>query len=363
MISLRSPGWRVDPAFVEGTPTEPVTLLADDAGLTQLAGEGPNVWQIPWAQLTDPQVVRYRRRYELVARVGGRQFRWRRSDNQDREAWIDIWAGRGADVRSPRRVLAPLLVMILILVGVGSSAWLARPSVVHYSRAARSALGALLGPQDLGTSWSTTNTSQLINLVGPAGQVGSPAGAPALTGAAAVAEAAGARAFQSCLHVTNRVDRIYGAAGQFPVAQGASPVYTNTIDGGIQIASVTQYYASAAMVAADTREMSTKGFGHCFAESQAVLLRTVITGPSGSIPAQENDPAGVPGVFVRGGVAPADLSSVGVGKLSLVVDVITYHHLEISVVALVASPSGVTVVDRAVELEIARLIVPSALSV
>ena len=364
MTSVRSAGWRVEPAFIEGTPTEPVTLLSDEQGMTQLAGEGPTAWQIPWEQVKDPRIFLSRGSYELRATIAGRTFRWRRSDNVDREEWLSLWRARGARVHTRRRTtLAPLLVMALILVATGSGGLLARTTTVHYTRAARGALDALLSPADLGTSWSTTNTSQLINLVGTPGVISNPAAAPALTGVSAIAEAAAARSFQTCLHVANASDRIYGAAGQYPAAQVTSPVYTNTADGGIQIASVSQYYATTAMVAADTREMSTRGFGRCFAASQAVLLRTVVAGPAGPIAALEHDPTSVPGVFVRGAVAPANLSSIGISHLSLVVDVITHGHLEISVVALVASPNGVPVVDRAVEAEVARLVAPSALSV
>ena len=41
MTSLRSEEWAVRPPFVENGPTSPVTLLMDDAGLTQLAGIPP----------------------------------------------------------------------------------------------------------------------------------------------------------------------------------------------------------------------------------------------------------------------------------------------------------------------------------
>ncbi len=364
MSTLTTGGWRVEPAFVEGAPTSPVTLMSDESGLTQLAGDQPTAWQIPWSVMSTLRVFTFRRRYELVATVGGRIYRWRRSDNEGREAWIDVWRRHGGVVRASRgRVTSPLLVMALVLLAAGSSAWVARPTRATYTRAESGALAALLSPGDLGSSWSTTNTSQLINLVGTAGLVNDPATSPPLTGVAALAETAGARAFQKCLPVTNSADRIYGAAGQYPAAQVTSPVYTNTADGGVQVAAVAQYYASTAMVAADTREMARADFGSCFAESQAVLLRTVVAGPSGVTTALEHNPTTVAGVFVRGGVAPANLSSIGVSPLSLVVDVITHQHVEVSVVALVAEPAGVPLVDRVVESEIAHLLAPSALSV
>ena len=68
---LRSEGWSVRPSFVSNGPTSPVTLLSDDAGLTQLAGEPMVAWQTPWSELTNLQLLRFAKGMALFATVGG----------------------------------------------------------------------------------------------------------------------------------------------------------------------------------------------------------------------------------------------------------------------------------------------------
>ena len=57
MSALRSEGWSVRPSFVAHGPTAPVTLLADDQGLTQLAGVFPVAWQTPWEEVSQIELV------------------------------------------------------------------------------------------------------------------------------------------------------------------------------------------------------------------------------------------------------------------------------------------------------------------
>ena len=69
--ALRSTGWSVTPSFTEHAPTSALTLLLDDTGLTQLAGEPPVAWQTPWVEMSDVELVRTRRVMRIGATVAG----------------------------------------------------------------------------------------------------------------------------------------------------------------------------------------------------------------------------------------------------------------------------------------------------
>jgi len=56
---LRSDGWSVRPSFVPHGAVTPVTLLADENALTQLAGVPTVAWQTPWSELSNIQFVRF----------------------------------------------------------------------------------------------------------------------------------------------------------------------------------------------------------------------------------------------------------------------------------------------------------------
>ena len=85
---LRSTGWSVRPSFVTNGATSDVTLLADDIGLTQLAGQPSVAWQTPWAELGNLQLIRFARGIALFATANGVRYCWRTRDVRDYEACV-----------------------------------------------------------------------------------------------------------------------------------------------------------------------------------------------------------------------------------------------------------------------------------
>ena len=78
--------------------------------------------------------------------------------------------------------------------------------------------------------------------------------------------------------VTAANDRVYGRAGQMPDYQVSSEIFTSPSLQFLQVASITQYYATTTMVRRDQKEMSTSKFGACFVTSSA---STILSGNSG----------------------------------------------------------------------------------
>jgi len=74
---LRSDGWSVRPSFVPHGAVTPVTLLADENALTQLAGVPTVAWQTPWSELSNIQFVRFARGMALFATAAGVRYCWR----------------------------------------------------------------------------------------------------------------------------------------------------------------------------------------------------------------------------------------------------------------------------------------------
>jgi hypothetical protein len=137
--------------------------------------------------------------------------------------------------------------------------------------------------------------------------------------------------------VTNKNDRVYGAAGQQADYQVSSPVFSTNALGGIEVASTSQYYKTTAMVTKDTREMSMKNFGECMVDSSAALVFSGLGVTNAGTPGAMNwRPATFTKGWARGGVVTMAVPGI-TSKLQLVEAVVTSGHYEITLSALVGS--------------------------
>ncbi len=332
--SLRSPGWTVQPSFVPYGPTSPVTLLTDDVGLTQLAGEPAVAWQTPWEELANVQLTRFVRGMALFATTGGVRYCWRKNDRSDYEmlrAVVVAHGGRSVHQRRRGAIYAVVVIVLLASVAGGIGAWFARGSNGASDLARARAVNLTL--KDLPSSFTTTTLSAFADLF--------PSNVPVkVTTTTAPATPNPkfekiVKQFQSCMGVSNKKDRVYGAAGQEPLYQVSSQYFTSTKFHGIEVASTTQYYDTTLMVHKDTAEMSLKPFGGCFAASQANILHTYA---GGSVPgaAVNFRPHTFLDGWSRGGVTTITLPGIPT-PVHLVLVEITSGHFEVTMAAIVES--------------------------
>ncbi len=360
---LRSDGWSVRPSFVPNGATAPVTLLCDELGLTQLAGEPPVAWQTPWTEMTNLQLVRFAGGVALIATVDGVRYCWRKRERHDYESWRELVVAHGGSVERRRRRAGVAVVAVVVLAASlagGLGAVLNRATSGAGEIAAASAVN--LTAKDLPTDWTPTTTQgcsigSALSCLFPS----STAVITSTTGASPVPKATSLFArvsaiFQRCLGVTPASDRVYGAAGQQPDYQVTSPVFGSASFGGIQVAATTQYYRATSMVRRDTAEMSRPNFGPCFVTSQDALLR----GAAGKALPRANvatdwRPVTFVGGWSRGAVASITLPGV-VGPLYLVEAVTTAGHFESTLGALVAKwPASRTFLNSLVGVLLSRM--------
>ncbi|HEY1825969.1 MAG TPA: hypothetical protein VGG21_08440 [Acidimicrobiales bacterium] len=337
MSALRSEDWQVQPPFVPHGPTSPVTLLFDDAGLTQLAGIPAVAWQTPWSEIANLELVRVGGRMMLFASVGGVRYLWRHRDTDGYDELRAVVSERGGVVveRRPRAsVYAVVAVVLLASFAGGIAAW-----VNHANQGARELADARhvnLTLRDLPSGWYKTSQTVLDYLVSPPNKVytsttttTTPPKDSVFTEAASV--------FQKCLGVSNSRDRMYGAAGQQPDYQVSSPIFNTESLKGIQLASSAQYYRTTSMVEKDTREMSQTKFGACFADASAAIIMAGYhsTNPASDV-ASDWRPTTYDKGFARGGVVTLALPNIP-SKVQLVMAVVTHGHYEITLSAIVGS--------------------------
>jgi hypothetical protein len=330
---LRSSGWSVRPNFVANGTTSQVTLLSDDAGLTQLAGEPSVAWQTPWAELGNLQLIRFARGVALFATANGVRYCWRTRDVDDYEAWRVIVLEHGGSVARHRRragAFALALVVLLAALAGGFGSWLY--SNTSGTKELADAKGINITLKDLPTGWFVT-TSSLFDYLFPAyGQVDTSTTSPVKPQPAFVHAAA---LFQHCVGMSNARDRVFGKSGQQPDYQVSSRVFSSPSFGGIQIASTSQYYKTTTMVDNDVAEMSRQKFGSCFVSSNVALVKA---GLRVKIPTSNVGTTFRPRTFVkgwvRGGEAPLTLPNT-TGKLHLVIVVISSGHYEVTLGAIV----------------------------
>ncbi len=338
MTNLRSEDWSVRPSFVANGPTSPVVLLADDFGLTQLAGIPAVAWQTPWSELTNLELVRFSHQMALFGTVGGVRYCWRHRELTDFESIQAVVLEHGGTVTHRKRragVLTIVAIVVLASFAGGIASWFNRGSGAAKELADAKAVNITL--KDLPSNWYSTTQSVLNDLVPPAGTVYTSTTTPTTAPAKKSAFSVAAGVFQTCLGVTNKNDRVYGAAGQQADFQVSSPVFTTNSLGGIEVASTSQYYKTTSMVAKDTKEMSKKNFGECMVDSSAALILTGAGVKNSGTPDATNwTPATFTKGWTRGGVVAITVPSV-VSKLQLVEAVITNGHYEITLSALVGS--------------------------
>ena len=348
-MTLRSEGWSVQPSFSPHGPTSPVTLLVDDAGFTQLAGEPAVAWQTPWSEVAQLRLVRRRRRTAIVMVVAGTLYQWRRETALDAEELAALAALLGAHGgREAPRLRRGAALVVALLVGVASFGGYFASRAMPGSAAASAQLRALeqvnLRAGDVSSTWgsSTSATSSALQLIlTPPGQVFTTTDttAPAQDTPYTLA----AFHFQRCLGVSNVDDRVFGLAGVSPLYQVASPIFSSPSDAGVQVESVAQYYPSVADVAADQSEMSRGAFSRCFVEAEADEM----VGASGSA---TPDLRGATVLnlhpFVKGWVRAAAqglaLPLAGLAHVTLVVAVEVSGHYEVTLAALVGSLAAAT---------------------
>jgi hypothetical protein len=335
VTALRSEDWSVRPSFVPNGPTSPVALLADDAGLTQLAGIPPVAWQTPWSEISALELVRFAHSMALFATVAGVRYCWRHRELADFEDLRAVVLAHGGVVRLQRRRVGVAAVAAAVLVASfagGIVAWLYHSGAHAELNDAKSVNLTL---KDLPSGWYAANEAVLSYLVPPANQVFTSTTTTTPTNDTSFTKAA--TLFQTCLGVTDRADRVYGRAGQLPDYQVSSKILETNSLGGVELASTTQYYATATMVKKDTAEMSKPDFGKCFAVSSAALL---LAGFGASAPSPSTATNWRPATFLkgwsRGGVVAFAIPDVTT-NVHLVEVVITHGHYEVTLDALVAS--------------------------
>jgi hypothetical protein len=333
---LRSEGWTVQPSFVPNGPTSPVTLLIDDTGLTQLAGEPAVAWQTPWEELSNIQLMRLNRGMALFATAAGVRYCWRRRDLAGYDQLSDVVRAHLGQVTYRRRRSATLAVVIVVLlasVAGGIGAFFARGS--SGSRELADARAVNLTLKDLPGGFSATGESVLSDLFSPSTQVITSAPTTALPAASLWYQIAAK--FQHCMGVSNAKDRVYGAAGQMPDYQVSSKIFTSTSMDGVEVASTTQYYATTTMVKHDLAEMSRSKFGACFAATNAALILSSYGGGVASVPVGTDlQLATFVHGWTRAGVETLSLPGVQ-GPLHLVMVVVASGHYEVTMGAIVAS--------------------------
>ncbi len=337
MTDLRSEGWRVRPRFVPHGPVAPITLIADDLGLTQLAGVYPVAWQTPWAELGSLGLVRRGSRMVLSATVAGRRYQWHRHGLEDYEALREIVVARGGVIAHASRrrvvvVVTAVAVLAASLSGVIGALWSARARLEHETARASA---AAIANRDLPTGWSATPTGLLSFLMPPPGRV-DPVTTTTSLAVDLVTPAVVAR-FQRCLGVSAATDRVFGGSAQLPDVQVTSPIFHRVVPFETELATVAQYYASSSMVRRDVAEMSRPGFGACFATANASLLLSNYTG---QLTVAGRGQVWTPRTFehgwARGGLVSLALPGVAT-PYALVVVVIAGGHDETTLTVLTPS--------------------------
>ncbi len=350
------------PSFVAHGPTSPVTLLADDEGMTQLAGVYPVAWQTPWEEISQLELVRRGRTMRLSATIATTRYQWRRHDLDDFEEVRTLVLAHGGRVGRRRRragVAAVATVVLLASVAGGVAAFFTRGSGgVNELRAAQH---ADLRLADLPTGWSIVPTS-ILGFLFPAGSqrvATSTTAPPAHSVWATVTEQ-----FQRCLGVSAASDRVYGAAGQMPNYQATSPFFSSSAYGGAQVGMTAQYYATTTMVRRDVAEMSRPRFGACFAASQASLVLSELTGVTTRVSgAQSWQPTTLVHGWDRGGVVSLVLPTLAT-RLHLVVVVVAGGHYELTLAAMVGQwPQSQSLIESLVNTLKARIVSSSATAV
>ncbi len=347
MSAVRLEGWSVRPSFVPHGPTKPVTLLVDDNGLTQLAGIDSVAWQVPWPLLRHLRLVRSGLGTLLIATVDGQLFVWRSARPSNYTALIPFVRAAGGRVERARQRAGAWLGAALVI--LGSSAGLIG-ALLHrtpgLSATELATRNANISFADLPGSWTATGPSLLSALASTPNKLYTTNFATTTTLPAASSPfGVAARTFQQCFGVSNARDRVFGLAGQVPLYQVGSSIFTSDMVGGVQVASEVQYYPHRSNVARDTAEIEKPHFGSCFAVANGLILKglfantyTIATGAATTL-----TPVTFTKGFRTGGAvlvsAPSFAPTAGGATTtqSLGVYVMTQGHYEVTLYVLSAN--------------------------
>ena len=332
--TLRSEGWVVRPSFVPNGPTEPVTLLFDAAGITQLAGDPLVAWQTPWSEMTNIQLVRFRRKAALFATISSVRYCWRTASLNDVDSLRQIISEHGGRVIRRRRHFATIATVLLVVLAsfAGTIGSLFNSGSTKASEIA-STKAINLTLKDLPSGSSLAASSLLSYLFGTSSVV-----TPSTTTTQAPKNSAWyaiQSKFQSCMGVSNEKDRVFGLAGQLPKYQVTSKAYGNSSYGGLEVISTSQYYEKTSMVQRDTKEMSSPKFGSCFiAANESILLSSLLGGNVTVPPGSNWRPLTFVKGWTRGGIELIAIPTIST-KLTLVVAVVTSGHYEVTLGGIV----------------------------
>ena len=334
--TLRSEGWVVQPSFVPHGPTAPVTLLIDEAGITQLAGD-PNVaWQTPWSEMTNVQLIRFQRKAALFATISSVRYCWRNTSVKDFDALREIISAQGGRVIRRKRhfgVLATVAVVVTASFAGTISSYLNRGSSKASIIADTQAVNLTL--KDL-PSGSSIATSPLLSYIFGSSAISSPSTSTTQVSKTSAWYAIESK-FQSCMGVSLERDRVFGLAGQMPKYQVTSKAYSSTSYGGREVVSTTQYYDKTSMVKRDTKEMTSPKFGGCFVAANESILLSALLGSKITESAGTNwTPLTFVNGWARGGIKVISLPTIST-KLTLVIAVVTSGHYEVTLGGLVTN--------------------------
>ena len=343
MSALRSEGWSVRPSFAPHGPTQPVTLLFDEAGITQLAGEPAVAWQIPWSEVTNLRLAQRRSTVRIVAVIAGVLYRWRRDAALVPGSFDELRSvleAHGARETPLARRYSAIIVAVAVTAASFGGYFGGLFDHVTTSPVVTALEALNVAPRDVAGTWASSlaSASSILTSLGPPpGQV--QFNDPATTTTVAARDSAlglAAQHFQKCLGVESNHDRVYGAAGTTPRYQVSSPVFSSSQFGGVQVESTAQYYDSPQSVGLDVREMSRSSFGRCFVESLADALVGANTAstPDLRTGATLATPTFAKG-WVRGGDAAISLPLLQLPRADLVAIVEASGHYEITLYALV----------------------------
>ncbi len=334
--ALRSEGWMVRPSFVPNGPTAPVTLLFDETGITQLAGDPVVAWQTPWTVMSNIQLIRFQRRAALFATIASVRYCWRTGSVKDIDALREIVSEHGGRVIRRKRhfgVIATVAIVIAASFAGTISAHFNKGSLQLSVIADTKAVNVTL--KDLPSGTSLAQSSVLSYLFSSSSVV-----VPSTTTTQAPKASAWyaiQSKFQECMGVSNTKDRVFGLAGQMPKYQVVSKVYSSTSFGGFEVASTTQYYENTSMVQRDRKEMTLPNFGSCFVGANGSILLSSLLGSKVIQPAGTNwSPHTFVNGWVRGGITTITLPTVST-KLTLAIAVIASGHYEVTVGGIVAN--------------------------
>jgi hypothetical protein len=363
--SLRSEGWTVRPSFVPHGAVTPITLLADEHALTQLAGEPTVAWQTSWSELSNIQLVQFSRSMALFATAAGVRYCWRNPSRTDFEALRAVVVTHGGVVARHRRragVYSVAVIVLLAALAGGIGSWLFRNS--SGSGELADARHVNLTLKDLPIGWyraSALETSPLADLFLPAGRVETIPSKPAKKKKQNAVLVQIFDDFAKCLGVAPARDRVYGAAGQLPDYQVWSPIFASTSYGGIEAVSTAQYYHTTTMVRKDTAEMSRENFGSCFVTSNVALVRAInnVKLPTTNVAADYRPTTFMRG-WSRGGEAPLSLPGQ-TGTPHLVMVELTGGHYEVLLGVLVNDwPQSKSFVSSLASTLLSRIVSPSS---